>query len=590
MKQSYRLWQIDAQSNRHLPFTNPKSLRIWARAWAIIFMLGGFVLFANVAAQRLAQAAGASQQTLSSVGPYRYIRFVAESEVEGNPWTSLAEFYVLDENGDEIERADWRIYYVDSEEYLREDGAAENAIDGDESTYWHTEWSLADPVHPHEIVFDMRNNHQISGFRYLPRQDNANGRVAQYSLFATERRRQPFTPITSGELANSADAQTVYFDPTAPTATSTPTPTHTPVPTAPATLTPTPTALPTDNPTEPGAIRGVVWYDWNHDQQRDATELLLEDFRVTLLWAGADGVLDTADDEAKADRTNSHGEYSKSNLSPGLYRISVEATESVLGSNQNPVVKNAGTRVREQRLASGQQLNDFDLGLYSGDVDGDLIGDGVEGQGDYDGDGAPNYADADADGDGRLDRDEGTRDVNNNGLPDFLDAAPPDSQPQIRITKTDFLLIDADLDGRASANDTLLYRIDIVNNSRQDYKNVVLLDTPDAVTKVVAGTVQSDNGQISSGNGAEDPYVQIELGDLNAGETATISFQAQIADGITLRRVQNQAYIQFDDPTGAASTALIRSDDPDAPGVADATITFVGADSIQVIHMPIAAR
>lgn len=590
MKLLYRAQQIRSQSICLHLHRHSKILPIWARFCGLIVVLGSLAFFAHLAAQNLAQAAGERQQTLASVGPYRYVRFVAESEVNGNPWTSMAEFYVLDENGHALDRSEWRIYYVDSEEYVREDGAAENAIDGDESTHWHTEWSLSDPVHPHEIVFDMRSSYQISGFRYLPRQDNANGRVAQYSLYGTERRRQAFTLINSGELANSADAQTVFFDAAAPTATFTPTPTNTAPPTAPATFTPAPTATPTGNAPEPGAIRGVVWYDWNHDQKRDAAELLLEDFRVTFLWAGPDNVLDTADDETKSDRTNSRGEYAKSNLSPGLYRITVEATGSVLDSGQNPVVKNAGTLTVEQQLVGGQQLNDFDLGLYSGDLDGDLIGDSAEGQGDYDGDGAPNYADADADGDGRSDREEGTRDVNNNGLPDFLDTDLPDSQPQIQITKTDFLLIDADLDGRPSANDTLLYRIDVANNSRLAYQNVVLLDTPDAMTQVVLGTVQSDNGQISSGNGAEDPHIQIDLGDLAAGESATVSFQAQIADGVTLRRLQNQAFIYFDDPTGAASSAVIRSDDPDAPGIADVTITSVGADAVQVIHMPIAAR
>ena len=577
--------QIDTQSVRSHPFDKSSFLLTWARFYTLIFALGSLALFAALTKPPLARAAAESQQTTAAVGPYRYIRFMAESEVGDNPWTSMAEFYALDENGDQIDRSRWRIYYVDSEEVLREDGAAENAIDDDESTYWHTEWSISDPAPPHEIVFDMRKNYQISGFRYVPRQDNSpNGRVAQYSIYATDRKRQAYTLINSGELTNSADAQTVYFETAAPTATNTPTPT------VPATATPTPTPTPTAKASASGAIRGVVWYDWNHDQKRSETELPLEDFNVTLLWAGPDNVLGTADDEEKSDRTNSRGEYSKANLSPGLYRIHVEATDDVLNSDKNPVRKNAGTLTVEQQLASGQELNDFDLALYSGDLDGDLISDGAEGQGDYDGDGAPNYADADADGDGRPDRSEGTRDVNNNGLPDFLDTAPPDGQPQIQMTKTDFLLIDADLDGRASANDTLLYRIDVVNHGQQAYKNVVLFDTPDAMTNVVGGTVQSSSGQISSGNDAGAVHIQIELGDIAVGESATISFQVQIAAEVTLRRIQNQAFIQFDDPTGTNGSAAIRSDDPDAPGSADVTVTAVGADTIQTIHMPIAAR
>jgi hypothetical protein len=56
------------------------------------------------------------------------------------------------------------------------------------------------------------------------------------------------------------------------------------------------------------------------------------------------------------------------------------------------------------------------------DHDNDGISDAVEGSGDQDHDGLPNYLDTDSDGDGILDATEGTGDTDHDGLPDYLDS------------------------------------------------------------------------------------------------------------------------------------------------------------------------
>ncbi|MDB4297737.1 sulfatase [Flavobacteriaceae bacterium] len=56
------------------------------------------------------------------------------------------------------------------------------------------------------------------------------------------------------------------------------------------------------------------------------------------------------------------------------------------------------------------------------DFDCDGIADEVEGFGDFDKDGIPNYLDKDSDNDGKSDRKEKTDDDNNNGKPDYLDS------------------------------------------------------------------------------------------------------------------------------------------------------------------------
>ena len=79
-----------------------------------------------------------------------------------------------------------RIVSVDSEELTGEPGAAENAIDGRDDSFWHTEWYYADPNHPHEIIIDLGDTYNVKGFRYLPRQDGwANGTVENYTFYVS---------------------------------------------------------------------------------------------------------------------------------------------------------------------------------------------------------------------------------------------------------------------------------------------------------------------------------------------------------------------------------------------------------------------
>lgn len=85
-----------------------------------------------------------------------------------------------------IPQQQMRIVSVDSEELTGEPGAAENAIDGREDTFWHTEWYYSDPTHPHEITINLGDIYTVKGFRYLPRQDGrVAGTVAEYSFYVS---------------------------------------------------------------------------------------------------------------------------------------------------------------------------------------------------------------------------------------------------------------------------------------------------------------------------------------------------------------------------------------------------------------------
>jgi hypothetical protein len=71
---------------------------------------------------------------------------------------------------------------VDSED-LAHGNTAGNAIDGDPSTFWHTRWQPANDPMPHEMIIDLGRVRSMGGLRYLPRQDQANGRIAGATIY-----------------------------------------------------------------------------------------------------------------------------------------------------------------------------------------------------------------------------------------------------------------------------------------------------------------------------------------------------------------------------------------------------------------------
>ena len=81
---------------------------------------------------------------------------------DGKPYAAVAELDLLDANGNAISHNGWTIAYVDSEERAGEDGSAENAIDGQTANFWHTQWSDAQPDHPHFLISNLGQSQVIS--------------------------------------------------------------------------------------------------------------------------------------------------------------------------------------------------------------------------------------------------------------------------------------------------------------------------------------------------------------------------------------------------------------------------------------------
>ncbi len=101
-----------------------------------------------------------------------------------------------------------------------------------------------------------------------------------------------------------------------------------------------------------GSIGDRVWLDSDADGQQDDDEQGVAGVKVNLQAAGADGILDTADDVFKETTTDSLGLYRFEHLSPDNYRVTIDTTET-LSTADNIVTQ----------LGMGEDYNKADFGL-----------------------------------------------------------------------------------------------------------------------------------------------------------------------------------------------------------------------------------
>jgi hypothetical protein len=151
----------------------------------------------------------------------QYVKLESLSEKNGNPWSAIAEFNLLDGSGAVMSRTGW-IVSADSSETQAVDNSPPMAIDGSAWTYWHSQWSTAiDPPQPHWFVVNLGSARTISGFKYLPPPANdSNGTIAAWR-FHTSTDGVNWTQVAQGTFASDATEKTVNIS--APAANQVPT-------------------------------------------------------------------------------------------------------------------------------------------------------------------------------------------------------------------------------------------------------------------------------------------------------------------------------------------------------------------------------
>ena len=103
---------------------------------------------------------------------------------DGKNFAAIAELDLLDPAGNPISHQAWTIAYASSQELAGEDGSASNAIDGQTSNFWHSQWKNKDDKLPHRIIIDLGKETKVGGLRYTPRAGDASpGRIKDYQIY-----------------------------------------------------------------------------------------------------------------------------------------------------------------------------------------------------------------------------------------------------------------------------------------------------------------------------------------------------------------------------------------------------------------------
>ena len=85
------------------------------------------------------------------------------------------------------------------------------AMDGDRETMWHTDFQFRETPHPHEIVIDLGDSYQISGFAYQPRTAGGNGTIGKYRCFVGDEAKKVDTLVVEGEFAQRNAENVIQF-------------------------------------------------------------------------------------------------------------------------------------------------------------------------------------------------------------------------------------------------------------------------------------------------------------------------------------------------------------------------------------------
>ncbi|MCP3852902.1 MAG: hypothetical protein GY694_22140, partial [Gammaproteobacteria bacterium] len=119
----------------------------------------------------------------------------------------------------------------------------------------------------------------------------------------------------------------------------------------------------------------------------------------------------------------------------------------------------------------------------------------------------------------------------------------------------------------------IVYQVDATNTGTTPVTGVTITDTPDPGVSIVAGSVTTSQGTITTGNAVGDTTITVDVGTLAGSQAVIVQYTVDytnLAPGRTT--ITNQAIV--------SSTELpdVLSDDPNQPGPADPTVfDFVGA-------------
>lgn len=136
------------------------------------------------------QPGGATQDVpFAQPASGRQLCIEALDAFDGKPFAAIAELALLGKDGKTLNQTLWTIAYASSEEASKEDGTALNAINGQNTDFWHSGYSKTVAQPPHRLVLDLGAPFEVAGLRYTPRQgpDGVTGRIRRYRVYVGDK-------------------------------------------------------------------------------------------------------------------------------------------------------------------------------------------------------------------------------------------------------------------------------------------------------------------------------------------------------------------------------------------------------------------
>lgn len=130
-----------------------------------------------------------------------------------------------------------------------------------------------------------------------------------------------------------------------------------------------------------GSIGDTVWLDQDGDGVQDPDEPGIPEVQVTLTWAGADGILGTADDVVLTTTTDGSGAYNFGNLPAGDFTVDIDAGDLPSGVFATADPDGGAANTAAVTLASGEANSSQDFGYQGGAAVGDTVFHDLNGNG-----------------------------------------------------------------------------------------------------------------------------------------------------------------------------------------------------------------
>ncbi len=86
------------------------------------------------------------------------------------------------------------------------------AMDGNPETMWHTDFNFYETRHPHEILFDLGAEYELSGFAYLPRAGGGNGTIGKYECYVGNDAKDLGKPLITASFAERNAENVIRFE------------------------------------------------------------------------------------------------------------------------------------------------------------------------------------------------------------------------------------------------------------------------------------------------------------------------------------------------------------------------------------------